>query len=249
MSGVPRVALVTGASRGIGRASALRLAADGHDVAISYRRRADEARAVALEVQRRGRRAIALAYELGDRESARALVHETRVQLGDPLVLVNNAAVLLQRPFVELGDEDWSQMLAANLQGPFQLVQECLPGLRAAKWGRIVNLVSIGGQIGGTLAAHYAASKAGLLSLTRSIARAFAGEGITCNAVSPGLVATELIAGELATPAGRDKLASIPIGRMTSPEEIAALVAFLCRDEAATLTGQVIGMNGGLLIA
>ncbi len=244
-----RVALVTGASRGIGRAVALRLAERGHPVALTYHERAQQAEEVAQTIVSRGGRAIARPYRLGDRASARALVDQTRHALGEPLVLINNAARLVQRPFLALDDADWSAMLAANLQGPFQLAQECLPAMQRARWGRIVNLSSIGAQTGGTLAVHYAASKAGLLSLTRSLARSFAADGITCNAVSPGLVDTEMIAGELATEAGREKCASIPVGRITTPDEVAAWIALVCDDAGATVTGQTLGINGGLFIA
>jgi acetoacetyl-CoA reductase/3-oxoacyl-[acyl-carrier protein] reductase len=244
-----RVAIVTGGSRGIGRAVAERFAAGGHPVALTYRERAREAEDVVRAILARGGRAIARPYELGDRGSACRLLEETRRELGEPLVLVNNAALLVQRPFLELTDDDWSGMLATNLQGPFQLAQECLPAMKRAHWGRIVNLSSIGAQTGGTLAVHYAAAKAGILSLTRSVARAFAADGITCNAVSPGLVETEMIAAELATAAGREKLAAIPVGRITTAEEVAAWIAFICDDSGATVTGQTLGINGGLFIA
>lgn len=244
-----RVAIVTGGSRGIGRAVAQRLASGGHPVAVTYRERAADAARVVEDIVARGGRAIARPYRLGDRASARQLLEDTRRELGEPLVLVNNAGMLVQRPFLDLTDDEWSLMFAANLQGPFQLAQECVPGMQRARWGRIVNLSSVGAQTGGTLAVHYAAAKAGLLSLTRSLARAFAADGITCNAVSPGLVDTEMIAGEIATAAGREKLAAIPVGRMTTAEEVAALIAFVCEDAGATVTGQTLGINGGLFIA
>lgn len=244
----PRVALVTGGSRGIGRAVAVRLSACGHAVALTYREREAAARDVVKEIEARGGEAVALPYASGCRASARALLRAVQAQLGEPDVLVNNAAVLHRTPFEGIGDEEFAATLSANLQGPFQLSQECAPAMRRRGFGRIVNLASVGGQTGGTLALHYAASKAALVSLTRSLARLLAPHGVTCNAVSPGLVATEMIEGELASEAGRAKLAAVPVGRTTTPEEVAALVAFLAGDEAATITGQTLNVNGGLYL-
>lgn len=240
-----RVAIVTGGSRGIGRAVALRLAAEGHAVALTFRARHVDAQRCVEEIIGRGGRAAAFPFESGARTSALLLVEHVTTRFGAPDVLVNNAARIVRTAFEEIGDDEWDGLLGANLRGPFQLAQLCAPAMRARGFGRIVNVASIGGQTGGTLAMHYAASKAGLVSLTRSLAKALAADGVTVNAVSPGLVATEMIEAELATDAGRAKLAAVPIGRSSTPEEIAAAIAFLVSDEAASITGQTLCVNGG----
>ena len=162
-------------------------------------------------------------------------------------MLVNNAGMIQEKPFEDLEVEDWDRMHAVNLRGPFLCSQQVLGPMRARGFGRIVNLGSIGGQWGGTRQVHYAAAKAGLIGLTRSLARLGADRGVTVNAVAPGLVQTEMIADELADPAGRAKLAAIPLGRVATPEEIAGAVVFLTSEEAAYLTGQTLSVNGGML--
>lgn len=152
-----RVALVTGASRGIGRAVARRLAADGLAVALTFRAREADARRCVEEIVADGGEAAAFPFESGARTSARLLVEHATGRFGPPAVLVNNAARIVRTPFPEISDEEWDALLAANLRGPFQLAQECLPAMRARRFGRIVNVASIGGQTGGTLAVHYAA--------------------------------------------------------------------------------------------
>jgi acetoacetyl-CoA reductase/3-oxoacyl-[acyl-carrier protein] reductase len=242
-----RVALVTGGSRGIGRAIALGLAAAGARVALTYRRRAPDARAVVDEVRAAGGEAIALPLAVEERESVRRAVAEARSRLGPLAVLVNNAAVAQEKPFAAITDADWDMVLGVNLRGAFACAQEALPDMRAQGWGRIVNVASIGGQWGGQNQVHYAAAKAGLIGLTRSLARLYSGEGITANAVAPGLVETEMTAAELASPAGRAKAAAIPLGRVATPEEVAAVVVFLASEAARYVTGQTVSVNGGML--
>src|SRR6185295_246459 len=161
-------------------------------------------------------------------------------------VLVNNAAIAQEKPFLEISEDDWDRMFAVNLRGPFACAQEVLPDMLRQGWGRIVNISSIGGQWGGVLQVHYACAKAGLNNLTRSLAKLYSGQGVTTNTVAAGLVATSMIANELDTPAGREKVRAIPAGRIATPDEIAGIVAFLASDEAAYITGQTINANGGM---
>jgi acetoacetyl-CoA reductase/3-oxoacyl-[acyl-carrier protein] reductase len=241
-----RVALVTGGSRGIGRAIASTLAVRGHAVALTYATSEREAQSAAEAIARNGGRAIAVRLAAEDRASIRAAVDHVRDALGVVSVLVNNAAVAQEKPFLEISDADWDRMLAVNLRGPFACAQEVLPDMLKQRWGRIVNISSIGGQWGGMLQVHYACAKAGLNNLTRSLAKLYSADGVRANTVAAGLVATEMIANELDTPAGRDKVRNIPVGRIATPEEIAAVVAFLASDDAAYITGQTINANGGM---
>ena len=241
-----RVALVTGGSRGIGRAIATRLATRGHAVALSYTTSEREARAVADEIEGRGGRALAIRLAAETRQSIKRAVNDVREALGSIAVLVNNAAVAQEKPFLELTDDDWDRVLAVNLRGPFACCQEVLPDMLKHRWGRIINISSVGGQWGGTNQVHYACAKAGLNNLTRSLAKLYSAQGITTNTVAPGLVATEMIADELETAAGEEKVRNIPIGRIATVDEIARAVAFLASDEASYITGQTINVNGGM---
>jgi acetoacetyl-CoA reductase/3-oxoacyl-[acyl-carrier protein] reductase len=241
-----RRALVTGASRGIGRAIALALAEAGADVALTYCRRATDAEAVRRAVEGRGRRAAAVALDAGSPASIESALAAVRAELGRVDILVNNGAIAQEVPFECVGVDDWDRMLAVNLRGPFLCCQRLLPDMRAAGWGRIVNLVSVGGQWGGVRQVHYAAAKAGLVNLTRSLARIAGDSGVTANAVSPGLVRTEMTEAELASPDGRRKLEGMPARRVGTPEEVAAAVVFLASDAAAYITGQTLNVNGGL---
>jgi len=240
-----RVALVTGASRGIGRGIALALAADGVAVGVGYHGRADAAAAVADGIVAAGGRALPVQLAVEDRDSVAAALIALRARLGPVTILVNNAAVAHEVPFAAITDADWDRVLGVNLRGAFTCTQEVLPDMQAARWGRIVNVTSIGGQIGGVNQVHYAAAKAGLVSLTRSLARLYGPEGITCNAVAPGLVPTDMSARELASEGGQAKLATLPLGRAGTVEEVASVVAFLAGDGAGYVTGQTVNVNGG----
>jgi 3-oxoacyl-[acyl-carrier protein] reductase len=248
--GVPllsgRVALVTGGVRGIGRAIALALAGAGADVAVGYRERSDAAAAATAEIEALGVRALAVQGNVAVREEVRNVVSATRGWQGRIDVLVNNAGVLQQKPFSEITDTDWDQALSVNLKSAFICSQEVLPVMQADGGGRIVNIASSGGQLGGPLAVHYAASKAGLISLTRSLARIGA-PSVIVNCIAAGLIETEMTQSELASPEGREKLAQIPLGRPGTPAEVAAAVLFLA-SSASYVTGQTINVNGGLYL-
>jgi acetoacetyl-CoA reductase/3-oxoacyl-[acyl-carrier protein] reductase len=237
-----RIAFVTGGSRGLGAAIAEALADAGHSVAIGFREREDAAQAVLA--RRPG--ILAVRLDLADGASVASALRTVRAELGDPQVLVNNAGIAQEKPFLELTDEDWERMLSVNLLGAVRCAREVLPAMLASRFGRIVNVASIGGQWGGVNQLHYAASKAALINFTRSLARLYSGQGVTANAIAPGLVATEMSAPELATDAGRAKVAAIPAGRLGRPEEVGATVCWLVSDGAAYVTVQTLNLNGGM---
>ncbi len=240
----PKLALVTGAGSGIGKAVALALLGAGYQVACGYN--ANRAGAEAI----RHPRARAVKIDIASRASIRRALAETRRAFRHDIdILVNNAALVQEKPFDSLTDADWDRMLAVNLRGAFILAQESLPAMAKQKWGRIVNITSIGGQWGGMRQVHYAAAKAGLINLTHSLARLYSPLGITTNAVAPGLVATDMIRKELKSGAGKQKAAQIPVGRIAEPEEIAAGVVYLVSEGAAYVTGHTLNINGGMMMS
>jgi len=246
MAAKPKLALVTGAGSGIGRACALALLEVGYRVACGYN--ANRAGAQTLEDGFAG--ALAVRIDISSRASVKRAVAAAQKHFkADIAILVNNAALVQEKPFERLTDADWDRMQAVNLRGAFIVAQETLPGMLAKRWGRIINITSIGGQWGGMRQVHYAAAKAGLINLTHSLARLYSGSGITANAVAPGLVATGMIAKELKSRAGKQKAAQIPVGRIAEPEEIAAGVLYLASDGAAYVTGQTLNINGGMLMS
>ena len=238
-------ALVTGAGRGIGAAIARRLARDGFDVVLHAKTNRALAEEAAAEIQSRGDAAQVFCADLSTVSGVEELAHE----VGPVDVLVNNAALSQEKPFEEISSNDIDEMFAVNLKAPLHLTQLMLPHMRSRAWGRIVNIASIGGQWGGINQIHYAASKAGLIGLTRSIAKTYGRHGITANAIAPGLIETDMSAGELRRPDGREKLRGIPLGRVGQPAEVAAAVSFLVSEEAGYLTGQTINLNGGMLFS
>ncbi len=243
-----RHALVTGGSRGIGREIALALGESGCRLTITYREREEAAAEVVDELVSRGVQATAVALDLAQPASVSECIEKARAELGAIQILINNAGMIQEKPFPELDLDDWDRMHAVNLRGPFLCSQKVLPEMTAAGWGRIVNLSSIGGQWGGTRQVHYAAAKAGLIGLTRSLAKLGAVYGVTANAIAPGLIETEMIQDELADEEGRAKLAAIPLGRVGRPREIGAAVAYLCSENAGYVTGQTLNLNGGMLL-
>ncbi|MGE5514870.1 MAG: 3-oxoacyl-ACP reductase family protein [Bacteroidota bacterium] len=241
-----KAAFVTGASRGIGVAIAERLVSAGLAVAVGYHRNGDLAEALVRRLREQGGEAEAVQVDVAERDSVRRAFADARAALGSLDVLVNNAAIAQEKPFGDITDDDWLAMMATNLQGPFICAQEALPEMVERGWGRIVNMVSIGGQWGGVNQVHYATAKAGLIGLTRSLAKVYSGRGINTNAVSPGLVATDMTAGELQSEAGREKARQIPVGRIGTVAEIAEAVAFLVGPGGDYVTGQTLNVNGGM---
>ncbi|GAB3789996.1 3-oxoacyl-ACP reductase family protein [Dyella agri] len=233
-----RVALVTGASRGIGRAVAIALAREGASVAVNYLRNEQAAAEVCAAIANDGGRAIAVQADVSVAADVARLVAETRQRLGDIAILVNNAGMARLQSIEQATEDDWDAVIDANLKSVFLVTQAVVPDMRGAGWGRIVNLSSTAAQIGGIVGPHYAASKAGILGLTHFYASRLAGEGITVNAVAPGLIATDMGDG-LGASAAR-----IPVGRFGTAEEVADVVAALARN--GYLTGQTISPNGGM---
>jgi len=241
-----RLALVTGAGSGIGRACALALLEAGYHVACGYN--ANHAGAQTLEKTHKN--ALAVKIDIASRASVRRAIAASRKHFGaDFDILINNAALVQEKPFERITDADWDRMQAVNLRGAFIVAQEALPAMLARKWGRIINITSIGGQWGGMRQVHYAAAKAGLINLTHSLARLYSRAGVTANAIAPGLVATGMIAKELKSKAGKEKAAQIPAGRIADPSEIAAGVLYLASDAAGYVTGQTLNINGGMLMS
>ena len=236
------VALVTGASRGIGRATALRLAADGHDVAVGYAASADAAEEVAAEIRASGRRAIAAGADLAEPAAADALVDAVEAQLGPVEVLVANAGVNTPGRRVEqIETEEWDRLHAVNLRAPFLLARRVLPGMERRGFGRIVLLSSVAAYTGGIIGAHYASSKAGLHGLAHSLSQQAAGRGVTVNVVEPALIESDMLP---ADPAVRAELAdSLPVGRLGSAGEVADLIAAVVRN--GFVTNQSILIDGG----
>ena len=233
------VALVTGASRGIGRAIALALAAAGADVAVNYRERAAEAEAVADAVRALGRRALAGAADVSAGEAVRAMTGTVEAGLGPIGILVNNAGIAPVRAIEDLTEAEFDRTLAVNLKSAFLCTQAVLPGMRARRFGRIVNVSSGAARGSGVIGVHYNASKAGLEGLTRGYAARLVHEGITVNAVAPSLIETEMVAARAAELARK-----VPLGRLGTPEEVAQAVLLLAGN--GYMTGQTVAVNGGM---
>lgn len=241
-----KAALVTGGSRGIGRAICVALAKAGARVALTYREQAEAARSVVETIQQEGGVALAIKMDVRDRTSIRAALDVCRDEFGGLEVLVNNAGINKPTDFDQVTDDDWDEILAINLKGPFLCSQEALPLLRARGGGSIINIGSVSGQYGGPRTAHYAASKAGLISLGQVIARFGAKDGIRCNTVAAGLIASEMAASGLQSPAVKQAAESIPLRRLGLPEEVADMVVFLASDASSYVTAQTMNINGGL---
>ncbi|HXE54914.1 MAG TPA: 3-oxoacyl-ACP reductase family protein [Tepidisphaeraceae bacterium] len=235
---VGRIALVTGASRGIGRATAVALARAGCDVCVNYRSRAADADAVVTEIKSLGRRAVPVQADVANSAGVNRLVRLCREQLGPITVLVNNAGIAEPRTLDTLSEQDFDRAIAVNLKSAFLLTQAVLLDMRAARWGRILNMSSVAAQLGGVVGPHYAASKAALHGLTHAYAGLLAKEGITVNAIAPALIDTDMVGGNLK--ASPDK---IPVGRFGQSEEVAAAVVFAA--VTPYLTGQTLSVNGG----
>lgn len=240
-----KTALVTGASRGIGRAIALRLAEDGANVAVIYAGSADKAEAVVNEITALGVNAKAYRCNVADSAAVNETVKAVTNDLGKIDILVNNAGITRDGLMLRMKDEDFDAVLDTNLKGAFNMIRACYSGFIRKKSGRIINISSVSGIMGNAGQANYSASKAGVIGLTKSVARELASRGITCNAVAPGFIQTNMTEnlGD-----NNPLLNSIPLGRMGKPEDIAAAVAFLASDSAAYITGEVLKVDGGLAI-
>jgi 3-oxoacyl-[acyl-carrier protein] reductase len=233
-----KVALVTGSSRGLGRAIAIALAEAGADLVLNFRRHAAEAQAVEAQIRQQQRRCVTIQADVSVAAESEHLVQEAEEQLGPVDILVNNAGIARQQLMEEMTEGDWDDVLTANLKSCFLVTQAVVPGMRARQWGRIINLSSVAAQVGGVIGPHYAASKAGMLGLTHFYAHHLVKEGITVNAIAPALIETDMVT---SLPNARPD--RIPVGRFGAPEEVADVAVMLARN--GYITGQTINVNGG----
>jgi 3-oxoacyl-[acyl-carrier protein] reductase len=233
-----KVALVTGASRGLGRAIALALAEAGAGVAVNYRERADEAEQVRTSIERAGRRAVSLQADVSQAEQVNTLVSRIEQELGPVEILVNNAGVSRPQQLQDITEQDFDDLLRINLKSAFLVTQRVLSSMRAAGFGRIINITSVAAQVGGVVGPHYAASKAGMIGLTHGYANLLVREGITVNAIAPALIETEMVTANL-----QAKPDLIPVGRFGTADEVASVAVMLAAN--GYITGQTLNVNGG----
>jgi len=241
-----RVALVTGASQGIGRACAQELAKTGATVAIAARNQ-EKLNEVAQEIAASGGKAAAFVIDVGDEEQIKSGIKAILAQFGKIDILVNNAGITRDQLVMRMKRADWDSVLNTNLTSAYLAIQQVIPSMLKQRWGRIINITSIFGQIGQAGQANYASSKAGLIGLTMAIAREVASRNITCNAVAPGFIETAMTS-ELSEEFKQTAVKMIPLGRIGTPDDVAHAVRFLACDEASYITGHVINVNGGMLM-
>jgi 3-oxoacyl-[acyl-carrier protein] reductase len=243
-----KTALVTGGSRGLGRAIALALGGQGADIAINFRGNAEAADDVAGRISALGRRAITVQGDTSEgRESCEAIVKAALDGLGSVDILVNNAGITRDNLLVRMAAEEWDAVIDTNLGGPFWMTRAIARPMMKARSGRIINMSSAAGRMGNAGQANYAAAKAGLIGLTKTTARELASRGITCNAIAPGLITTDLTA-DLPEAATEALTGMTPMGYIGSVEDVAAAAVYFASDEARYVTGQVLGVDGGIVM-
>ena len=242
-----RVALVTGGSRGLGRAIAIRLAEAGHRLAVNYANNADAAEKVVAEIEERGGEAVSLQADVSQSDQVERLFAETGERLGPVSVLVNNAGITKDDLLLRMSAADFDRVIDTNLKSTFLCTKAALRSMLRARWGRVISIASVAGVVGNPGQANYAASKAGMIGFSKSVAKEVGSRGITVNVVAPGFVATDLTA-DLAVKTREQAKGRISLGRFGTPEEVSGVVAFLASDEAAYITGQVISVDGGLAL-
>jgi 3-oxoacyl-[acyl-carrier protein] reductase len=233
-----KVALVTGASRGIGRACAIALAEAGADIAVNYLIQEEKAKETISLVGQAGKRAVLAQADVSKGEQVDRMIQGVEHQLGPIAILVNNAGLAIHKPFDQITEEDWDRTMAINLKSAFLVTKAALPGMRARRFGRIINISSGAAQVGGVVGPHYAASKAGLHGLTHGYASLLVKEGITVNAVAPSIIETEMLSDN-----PKVNPSIVPVGRFGTPKEIADVVVMVAQN--GYMTGQTIFVNGG----
>lgn len=243
-----KVALVTGASRGIGRATALKLASLGANVVVNYNRSPDAAEEVVAQAAALGAEAAAVAGDIGTMQGADVVVKAALDRWGRLDILVNNAGITRDNLLMRMSEDEWDAVLDTNLKGAYLCTKLAVRQMLRNRWGRIVNISSVVGLMGNAGQANYAAAKAGLLGLTKATAKEFGSKGITANAVAPGYIDTDIVA-DLAEQIKSAILAQIPAGRYGQPEEVAEAVAFLVSDRAGYVNGQTLNVDGGMVTA
>jgi 3-oxoacyl-[acyl-carrier protein] reductase len=239
-----RTAFITGASRGIGRACAIALAGAGARVALASRNAAQLEELAGL-LRSEGREAFAVAVDMASGDSIQEAIRKTAQAFGPIAILVNNAAITKDGLAMRMKREDWDSVIGVNLTGAFVAIQQVLPAMMRERWGRIVNISSVVGEMGNPGQANYVASKAGLIGLTKAIAQEMGSRNITVNAVAPGFIETDMTAG-LSEERKDNMIGHVALKRIGRPEDVAAAVRFLASEEAAYITGHVLDVNGGL---
>ena len=240
-----KIALVTGGSRGIGKAIALRLAAEGSHVVINYTKNEPAAREVAAAIERSGGSASVCGFDVSDFDAVQTKVEDIISEYGGLHILVNNAGITHDTLLMRMNKEDWDRVITTNLTGVFNCTKAVTRTMLKQRSGRIINITSVVGEMGNSGQTNYAASKAGIIGFTKAAAREMAPRSITVNAISPGFIETD-ITNELSDDIRKQYIEKIPMGRFGTPEDIAGVVAFLTSDEAAYITGEVIRVNGGI---
>ena len=237
-----RIALITGASRGIGRAVAIALADRGADVVVNYRQRTSDAESAAAEIQALGRKALVVQADVAQASEVNRLVAAALARFGKIDILVNNAGIARVQPMDEVSEADWDELMTVNVKSCFLMTKAVVPGMRERGWGRIINLSSVAAQVGGVVGPHYASSKAAMLGMTHYYASRLAKQGVTVNAIAPALIETEMVTANLNANPGL-----IPVGRFGNVAEIADVAVLLATN--GYITGQTINVNGGWVMS